>query len=246
MGKHFILGSHITGVYDVNRRTILPDNDFSLVAEWVNSIARVGLQGILFHNNFSSETCQKHQTEHLQFIEIKQDRRFKPNVYRYFVYRDFLRTHANEIEGLFVTDVSDVVVINNPFEQALFKKQPHSLFCGDEPKSLNNTWMREHGTHLRKKIADYSKYEAQFKSETLLNCGIIGGHIGVMQPFIEQLSSLHEHYNYDNQSAYTGDMGAFNYIARTRFNQAIVHGPPVNTEFKAYQTDRVDCWFRHK
>ena len=48
------------------------------------------------------------------------------------------------------------------------------------------------------------------------------------------------------QTAYTGDMGAFNYLARTRFNANLHHGAPVNTVFKSYENERTDCWFRHK
>mgnify|MGYP005859519167 CR=1 FL=1 len=153
MAQYLILGVHITGVYDVNRRTTLPDDNFSLVVEWANSIAKPGLKGILFHNNFSVETCRRHETKRLRLIQIQHDARFTPNVYRYFLYRDFLRDHVSEIEGLFVTDASDVVVSNNPFEQPLFKEPPQSLFCGDEPKPLDNVWMKEHATHLRGFVA---------------------------------------------------------------------------------------------
>jgi hypothetical protein len=67
-----------------------------------------------------------------------------------------------------------------------------------------------------------------------------------MQHFIEQLAAIHEQYNLNNTTAYTGDMGAFNYLVRTSFNNNLMHGYPVNTIFKAYELDRQDCWFRHK
>ena len=64
--------------------------------------------------------------------------------------------------------------------------------------------------------------------------------------FLQQLCAIHQHANYNNKTAYTGDMGAFNYLARTVFNQQLIHGAPVNTVFKGYEIDRNDCWFRHK
>jgi len=179
-------------------------------------------------------------------VRITHDTRFNPNVYRYLVYRDFLRTHAGQIDGVFVTDVSDVVALMNPFVEPLFRANPTALFCGDEPKILANDWMHHHVTHLRSKITDYADYEAEFANATLVNCGIIGGNRAVMQPFIEQLAAIHETQNHDNQTAYTGDMGAFNYLVRSQFNAQVFHGPPVNTEFKVYQETRTDCWFRHK
>jgi hypothetical protein len=244
--KHFVMACHITGVYDVNRNNTLPDDDYSLVKNWAESVAALQLNGIIFHNNFTEKTCAKYQNEYITFIKIAYSAHFNPNVYRYLVYRDFLRSHIQEIESLFITDISDAVVVNNPFIQPLFIDNADALFCGDEPKILDNEWMVAHSEHLRSKIADYAAYEETFANETLLNCGIIGGNIGVMEVFIEKLCLIHEQYNHDNETAYTGDMGAFNYLVRTQFNQKLLHGAPINTAFKGYQEDRNDCWFRHK
>lgn len=244
--KKLVLACHITGNYDVNRNTILPDDDFSLVQDWVNALINLPLHGIIFHNNFSESTCAAHQNAFVSFVRVDYDPQFNPNVFRYLVYRDFLCAHAQEIESLFVTDVSDVVAINNPFSQALFLAHPEALFCGDEPKRLNDPWMREHAAHLRSKITEYAAYESEFADSPLLNCGIIGGSIVVMRELIENLAFIHETYNCNNQSAYTGDMGAFNYVARTVFKDRLLHGAPVNTMFKSYEQDRRDCWFRHK
>lgn len=244
--EHLILGCHITGIYDVNRRSTLPDNTYELVKDWADSIASLGLQGVLFHNNFTEATCKKYQNEFITFVRIDPNPQFNPNVYRYFIYRNFFRDYLNPVKGFFITDVSDVVVLNNPFSQPLFVDNPMALFCGDESKNLDNEWMKAHGTHLRNQIASYAEYEETFGKDTLLNCGIIGGHTAVMQPFLAKLCQIHQVYNCDNQTAYTGDMGAFNYLVRTQFNDQVIHGTPINTVFKAYQNERTDCWFRHK
>jgi hypothetical protein len=192
--KGLVMSCHITGVYDVNRNNTLQADDYTLVKDWAESVADCGLKGIVFHNNFSNKTCEKHQNAAISFVKIKHDLQFNPNVYRYFVYRDFLRTYAPQIESLFVTDVSDVVVVKNPFIEPLFTDNPHALFCGNEPKKLDNDWMKDHATHLRSKIADYADYEAAFQQETLLNCGIIGGSTPVTQDFMEKLCNIHQRY----------------------------------------------------
>jgi hypothetical protein len=244
--QELILACHITGIYDVNRSNTLQNDDYLLIKEWAESIVALRLKGIVFHNNFSKETISKFQNEHIQFIKIEYDSRFNPNVFRYIVYEDFLKKNADFIKSVFLTDVSDVVVITNPFTSPFFIENPELLFCGDEPKPLENDWMLAHSAHLRSKIANYVDFEKQFKTATLLNCGIIGGNINVMSEFVEKLSQLHQLHNFDNQTAYTGDMGAFNYLARTQFNERLAHGMPCNTVFKEYQNDRKDCWFRHK
>jgi hypothetical protein len=246
VSKHLVMACHITGIYDVNRNTVLPDDDYEIVRAWAESLTNLKLQGIIFHNNFSPETCEKYQNDYISFIKTDYNPQFNPNVFRYFVYRDFLSAHEPIIESLFITDISDVVTLKNPFVQPLFTENPSSIFCGDEPKRLNNDWMKDHATHLRNKIADYSAYENAFGNQTLLNCGIIGGHKSVMLDFLEKLCTIHERYNADNKTAFTGDMGAFNYLARTAFNDRLLHGAPVNTVFKAFQNADKNCWFQHK
>jgi hypothetical protein len=106
--------------------------------------------------------------------------------------------------------------------------------------------MIDHSAHFRQKIADYSNYENKFANETLLICGIIGGPIYMVKDFIQNLCAIHKQFNIDNRTLFTGDMGAFNYLARTKFNNQLKHGAPVNTLFKGHELERKDCWFRHK
>jgi hypothetical protein len=106
--------------------------------------------------------------------------------------------------------------------------------------------MHHHGSHLRSRIIDYVTVETENKSNSLLNCGIIGGHIQTIKPLLESIWEIHKNYNFDNTTSFTGDMGAFNYTARTHFNNNLIHGAPVNTVFKEYESSSMDCWFRHK
>lgn len=244
--KQVVMASLITGTYDVNRKEILTSDDFELVKAWADSVQNAGLQGIIFHNGFSEETCEKHQNENLIFIRIEPSGSFNPNVFRYFLYLDFLKIAGNRMTDLFITDISDVVLLRHPFAENQYLENPAVIFCGDEPKILENEWMIDHSAHLRSQIPDFEMYEAKFPNETLLNCGIIGGKMPLMLDFLQRLCAIHQNYNQHNQSAFTGDMGVFNYLIRTQFQNQILHGFPINTVFKEYQSDREDCWFRHK
>ncbi len=237
---------HLAGVYDVNRNERQVADDFTPLLAWYKSVMAQGLKGVIFHNHLSAATCARYANEWIGFERVVLPGFYSPNVYRYFVYDRYLQQHSDEITALFVTDATDVVLLKNPFVQPLFFNHPDTLFCGDEPKLLNNDWMREHGAHFRKQSADYSQFEASHAAFVLLNCGIIGGTTPVMLSLLQRLSAFHEQYNQNNPTAYTGDMGAFNFIARTVFKEKIMYGSPVNTLFKGYETEREDCWFRHK
>jgi hypothetical protein len=245
LSNKLVLGCHISGVCDVNRSQMLSDDDFSIIEQWANSISKSNLQAIIFHNNFSEETILKHQSNHLIFVKIVHDVRFNPNVFRYSIYSQFLKKYSDKIESLFVTDVSDVLVLKNPFIQPLFRNNPDFVFCGDEQTIWDNEWMHQHGTHLRSQISDYYEIESEYKSQTLLNCGIIGGTIQMIKPLIESIWQHHEFYNFNNTSSFTGDMGVFNYVLRKKHTNHIMHGFPINTIFKAYIDDGVS-WFQHK
>lgn len=245
--KNYVFASILTGVYDVNRNQLLPLDDFQIVQDWYNSVVKHRLKAVIFHNNFSDDTIYRYQNELITFVKVDFNGILNANVHRYIIYRDYLKQHPDQVENLFVTDIADVVVLNNPFSHPLFlKHRAEKIFCGDEPKPLENEWMKEHSTHLRNNIIDYDKYEEKYQHDTLLNCGIIGGSIEYMQILLDELSHIHETYTVNNQTAYTCDMGAFNYVMRTKFSGNIIHGLPVNTIFKAYEQDNTACWFRHK
>ena len=122
---NLVMACHITGVYDVNRNTTLDNDSYELVKDWAQSITAANLKGIIFHNNFSEETCNAIESENISFIKVDYDPQFNPNVYRYFVYRDFLQQHIKQINGIFITDITDVVLVNNPFTDPLFSGNPN-------------------------------------------------------------------------------------------------------------------------
>jgi hypothetical protein len=243
--KNLLLATYLTGIYDVNRNQTLPNDDVSAIEKWADSILTLDLHGVVFHNSLTDASTQKY-APNIRFIQVTHDDRYNTNVYRYFLYKAFIQKNIAQIQSIFITDITDVVVNINPFVQPLFVQNPTFIFSGDEPKPLQNDWMYEHSAHLRSQIAGYAAYEALFKADVLLNCGVVGGNINIMYPFIQKLCAIHQNYNRHNTTNYTGDMGAYNYLLRTHYTHKIIHGMPVNTVFKADEIHRKDCWFRHK
>jgi len=242
----YVFCCHIAGVFDVNRQAILPANDFSMLEPWLASIVAQGVKAIIFHNHFTTDTCARYAHPLVRFERVLYDDTYSPNVFRYFAYRNYLQQQGHTITSVFMNDATDVVMRRNPFTDPYFLKHPDNLFCGDEPKPLDNEWMRNHGKYFREQSKAYRLFEETFGHQTLLNCGIIGGKKELICNFLEALCTFHRECNQHNPTAYTGDMGAFNFIARTLFGKTLLHGEPVNTVFKQYEDEGRDCWFQHK
>ncbi len=245
-GTNFIFASLLTGVYDVNRNELLSNNDFGIIQKWYHSILKLQINTIIFHNSLSKDIAEKYSNEYIQFIEIEYDQKLKPNIFRYFLYQDYINQNLKKVNNLFVTDITDVEVMNNPFESPTYIENSDYLFCGDEPEVLDNVWMRNHSSHLRNSMPQFKIYEVSNQHETLLNCGIIGGNIAVMKLLFDKMVAIHKDFSFSNNTDYTLDMGVFNFVARTIFAHKIILGDPVITDFKKYESQRSVCWFRHK
>lgn len=243
---NLVCASLFTGVFDVNRSEMLPQDHFPLIQKWCVSIQYLGLNGVVFHNNFSEKTISEAQLDRIFFIKVDFNTMLNANVYRYLVYLDFLKKYGHQIENIFFTDIADVAVVKNPFADLFYSQNAESIFCGDEEEIVDNPWMRNHCTHLRNLIPKFEEFEKINKSKTLLNCGVIGGKTAVMAELLEELCKIHLSCTVSNKTPFTLDMGAFNYVARTSFSDRIIHGFPVTTRFKYYEDHREDCWFRHK
>ncbi|WP_111671413.1 hypothetical protein [Algoriphagus litoralis] len=246
ISKNLICASLFTGVFDVNRSELLPEDNFLLIEKWCLSIQKLDLKGVVFHNTFSEKTIAENENKNIQFIKVDFNTTLNANVYRYLVYFDFLKKHQSQIEQVFFTDISDVEVVNNPFSDPFFIRNPSSLFCCDEAEILDNPWMKNHCRHLRDWISDFHLFEEKYKGNKLLNCGVIGGRTETMLSLLEELCWIHSTITIRNKTSFTLDMGAFNYVARTQFADRLNHGFPINTQFKGYESERMDCWFRHK
>ena len=244
--KNYVFACLLTGIFDVNRNELIADDNFEVVQKWYNSMVDLKLNAVLFHNSFSDETVSKFENEYVKFEKVVQNDSFNPNINRYFVYQDYITNHQAEINNLFLTDISDVTVILNPFEHNYFKANKNKIFCGDENKILNNDWMHDHCLHLRNEITNFVAFEVENQDKTLLNCGVIGGSKTIILELLNKITSLHQNYSLSNKTPFTLDMGVFNYVMYTFFQNQFLHGNPINTVFKNYETNRNDCWFCHK
>jgi hypothetical protein len=152
-----------------------------------------------------------------------------PYMAKWIAFRDYIITHP-EYDNIALLDGTDTEILNNPF--------PHidrdKLYCGDEPGTLNNQWLRNHHPH-------YIEFLNKNMRTPILNAGVIIGHRTLLLQFLDKMI---ERIPLDHSMT---DMALYNYTLRTHFNDKIVSGRKVTTVFKAFdKVNRLGSWIKHK
>jgi len=197
----------------------------------INSCFKHGIPIVIFHDGIKDIPFNPLVKQ----VFVKASHDFTPNVYRYFCYLDWLK--RNTIEKVFLVDSTDVKVLHNPFKHL----RDGVLYVGHESNFTGCfDWIKEkQEPHVR--IPDSQEVTYPFHDDPAPNCGIIGGHSGVVIDFLNKLTALHSLYSRGLTSSV--DMAFFNYTIR-KYNVEIEYGSHINTEFKKYEQTK--AWFKHK
>jgi len=242
-----VMATILTDVEDLQRKIRWENNNFNIISDWYFSMKHHNVNAVIFHNTFSKDITEKYTTEKIKFIRVDYSGELNPNVYRYFFYKDFLKENKYFIKNVFLTDINDVIMLNNPFKSNFFKSYNNFLFSGDEEITYSGSkWIKLHNTHLRQNIDNFIEYEKNNYEKKLLNCGIIGGNVKNIINLVDKICNIHETVTITNKTKYTCDMGVYNYVMRQNFNEKVKHGIPINTKFKYYEKKTEQIWFKHK
>ena len=88
-----------------------------------------------------------------------------------------------------------------------------------------------------------TNYFQKIKDKQLLNCGIFGGYTQNLLPVIQDIAEILKLYNCKSD---TVDMIVFNQVLYSLYEDKIVHGKPLNTEFWKWDYANQECFFQHK
>lgn len=179
-----------------------------------------------------------HDTDLVKFIRTKPSMSHSPNVYRWIVYQEWMK--KNTFDKAWFVDSTDVELLKDPFK----KVKEGRLYVGNEcDVKTDNVWMRtKQEKYLR--IPDYRKVIASFASETLINCGLVGGTYDVLDALINKWAGMHKRHTVGIH--HSTDMAIFNYVVRKFFNEILESGDHINTRFKYNETDNKKAIWKHK
>lgn len=212
--------------------------------DWHASVKALCVEGsniypVIFYDQLPLEVLSAFAGDCVTFIQVEDCNYLSPHDYRWIVYKNFVDSNLEEGDIIFFTDITDVVVANDPFPHI----QPSVLYSGDEETPWDNGWANARSRFHRKTIEDFEQVYQANKNANLLNCGILGGTLDVVNQFLEK---AYHYIELTLEKPYdTTDMVTHNYVIRKYFPN-VIHGAPLNSIFKNYEYSRKDVWFIHK
>lgn len=215
-GKDMVLTSYFSGVIDPQRNERWKA-DHKAVEKLEYSCQARNIAFDLIHNCFDLPNLTTIQGS--------------PYFERWLKQYQYLRDHK-EVERVFITDATDVDMLNIPFHHM----QPGKLYIGDEPgQTLSNAWML--ANHQEPTVNQFLRDNPDLP---LLNCGVVGGPRALVMEMCRDMWA----YSVEHPLEAT-DMGIFNYLMHTKYKDRLEYGRHVTTEFKKYERAST-AWFRHK
>jgi len=194
---------------------------------------------IVFYDELDENLINKFDPEYITFIQVEDCNLYSPHDYRWMVYQNFVENNIDNIDNIFFTDISDVLIKQNPFPHI----EKDILYMGDEQQPWGNEWADARKEYYMDNLPTFPEIHEQYKSYPFLNAGILGGNAEITLKFLDKIVyytglTLNKPYA-------TSDMIIFNYVLYAYFPNK-KHGFPVNSNFWKNEINRSDVWFVHK
>ena len=235
--ENVIMTTYFCNKKDPQRPKRAPCNDFQYIEPWYNSIKKLGLNGVVFHDGMDDTFIKRYQNDKIKFVYVDSNSyEYSLNDLRYFVYLDYIKKYKN-IENVFMTDGNDVTVVKSPFNK--FNK----ICVGNEPvKITNSSWMKK---KIKRFNYNNNKKFTFNKFNQIYNAGILGGRRNDVLKFLENMVDIFENFD-EEQKRENLNMIVFNYVVYKVFNENVISGFPLNSVYKKFQNNRKDVCFIHK
>lgn len=233
--EFLVLTSYFTYTADPQRGHFW-NADLSKILPLAKSVVDHGGRVVIFHDCFEDKDIP--YIPGVKWQKCKPDDNYNPYLIRHKVYLDYLKSSQIDC-SVFGVDATDVICLSGPkYVQKGF------LYVGNEHGQIvDNDWLKNDEKPYAFIIADYRNVIDPRKSETLLNCGIIGGHKETYIDFLQKMWAVCEKYGKGVKTS--SDMPLGSYIFFKYFQGSIISGSPVNTRFKYFEKDN-GIWFQHK
>lgn len=235
-----VFSSYFTSEKDPQRNARRSSNRYAYVQVWYDSIVRLGLNAVVFHDGLNDDFVKALQTDKIAFKHVTLNKR-STNDARFYAYANYLRDHP-EIGRVFVTDISDVAIQRNPFE--IMDVLGDLVYVGTDvnmfPSMESMEWLVRRASQCFPNSTNDMSLIVSLPS--VYNAGVIGASRGTMLEFllkVTQILNVTPHQVNCN-------MVAVNKALHLYFDMRIFTGFPLNSLFYAHQNAPKGVYFVHK
>jgi len=241
MKNEIILSTYFSSKPDIQRGQRQSIDDFDYFADWYTSIVRLGMYGVIFHDELTDHFVKKHTCDNIKFEKVALGE-LSTNDERFFIYEDYLK--KNKYDNIFMTDISDVWFKKNPFELINDK---YKLLVGSEPYiNSDKKWM------VKRYEIIYGKLPEELANEQVLNAGIIGGSYAEIMKFLSSINAEMKNLNklkgkeVQAEENLSFNMAAFNKVLRSKYKKVEIYtGGKLHSPYKSYLKEG-DYYIFHK
>ena len=234
--QHPQLGDpHIEGVANDGR---VWQNDLAYIKRWYDSVNKLQLNGVVFHDNLSDDFVSQYETPHVHFERV-QTSEYSNNDWRFFCFYNYLQNH--KFDWVFHNDGSDVTVVQDP--SRLIEDHPEYDYfaCKDTFLLSEFPYLNFHRHFNWDNFMSFAMNQPQWQ---LINMGVIGGRYDKMFEFYKNFVRVREAMG---EPQVNSDMWILQYLLRDQIeHRGVLIGEPVTSIYKGYEKDRKDVYFIHK
>lgn len=241
---------------DPQRGFKLTRDQIKHIKSWSDSAQALGMERVVLHDNvYSDRFVAKHQNQNLAFVEMDLDAQglhsdparkgLTPSDWRFVSFYDYLKAHKDELEYVILTDAHDVEFRQDPLKymRGLDGLMNHKYVYGQEEwrpwEAMYQTYdpVKNINTTAFGRLLHYYKHcfgeeiPVEAYSGRMPNCGILGGHVDVVLPFLEKMLGWYGHIRVRDR-ALMCDMLVYLRTVEENYGDRFISGYPFHAKFK--------------
>lgn len=240
---------------DPQRGKVYGTDNIEHVDMWKRSVERLGINGTILHDKvFTPSFVERTKSGSVQYVRMdpyKQGLYSDPHLmkltpadWRFISFHDYLKQHRDELGYVLLTDGHDVEFRTDPiaYMKAVDQVLGHKYVFGQEEW---RPWVDMKATHPKNEgpLTAFSRLIPYWKncfgtempetydSGRLPNCGILGGHIDVVMPFLEKMRMWYSKVPMSNRF-FMCDMLVYMRTIMEDYQDRFVSGYPFHARFK--------------
>ena len=194
--------------------------DFNYIKPFYDSVKKLNLSCIIFHDGLSQKFINKYQTDKIKFILFKHEdyKTTSGNDTRYLVYLNYLRD--KHYDKLIISDINGVEFLKDPFniiqQDKIYVATSRIRTKKNTKRDLTHYWFKN---CVEKTYGTFQPFE-NFKNKEALCAGYFCGNYNLINEILREFKKEFNRVNLQENT----NFAVFNRIIYTKFRYRFIQG----------------------